>query len=104
MPFDAQRELKSPSGATLNLYVREAAGPSRGVIQVNHGLAEHAARYARFADFMAEKGFATYAHDHRGHGHTTAPDAPLGSFAAEDGYAKVIADVGAREIDQHFRT
>ena len=95
MPFDAQRELKSPTGATLNLYVREAAGPSRGVIQVNHGLAEHAARYARFADFMAEKGFATYAHDHRGHGHTTAPDAPLGSFAAEDGYAKVIADVGA---------
>ena len=94
MPFDAQRELKSPTGATLNLYVREAAGPSRGVIQVNHGLAEHAARYARFADFMAEKGFATYAHDHRGHGQTASP-ADLGFFAERDGWAKCVADLWA---------
>ena len=36
-----------------------------------------------------------YAHDHRGHGYTTAPDAPRGRFAASDGSAKVIADVDA---------
>lgn len=65
------------------------------MLQVNHGLAEHAARYARFAEFMATQGFHVYAHDHRGHGHTTAPDAPLGRFAAHDGGAKVIADVAA---------
>ena len=95
MPFDKQTSLASSTGAELNLYVREAAGHPRAVVQINHGLAEHAARYARFADFLNQRGFHVYAHDHRGHGATKAPDAPLGKFADTDGIAKVIADVDA---------
>lgn len=95
MPFDRQRVHASPTGASLNLYTRRAAAAPRGVVQINHGLAEHAARYARFADFLSANGFHTYAHDHRGHGFTTAPEAPLGSFGKPDGGAKVIADVVA---------
>lgn len=95
MPFDKQMRLASPTGADLNLYVKQAAGNPRAAIQINHGLAEHAARYARFADFLSTRGFHVYAHDHRGHGSTKAPDAPLGKFADVDGIAKVIADVDA---------
>ncbi|MFK0687275.1 alpha/beta fold hydrolase [Mesorhizobium sp. IMUNJ 23033] len=95
MPFSQQRMVKSPTGAELNLYVKHAGGHPRAVIQINHGLAEHAARYARFADFLSERGFHVYAHDHRGHGATKAPDAPLGKFADTDGGAKVVADVNA---------
>jgi alpha-beta hydrolase superfamily lysophospholipase len=95
MPFDSQTKLGSPTGATLNLYVKQALGTSRAVVQINHGLAEHAARYARFADFLSERGYHVYAHDHRGHGATKAPDAPLGTFGDVDGAAKVIADVVA---------
>ncbi|MGE3306152.1 MAG: alpha/beta fold hydrolase [Rhizobiaceae bacterium] len=95
MPFDSQRSIAAPSGASVNVYTRNAEGNARGVIQVNHGLAEHALRYARFADAMAARGFHVYAHDHRGHGRTTAPDAPPRVFAREGGRAKVIADVGA---------
>lgn len=95
MPFDSQRALPSPTGASLNLYTRRAEGPARAVVQVNHGLAEHAARYARFADALALEGFHAYAHDHRGHGFTRAPDAPQGMFAATEGMAKVIADIDA---------
>ncbi len=95
MPFDVQTSLASPTGAMLNLYTRHASGKARAVIQINHGLAEHAARYARFAGFLSDRGFHSYAHDHRGHGLTTAPDAPQGRFAARDGGAKVIADVTA---------
>ena len=76
MPFDNRRTHLSPTGARLNLYTRRAQGETRGVIQVNHGIAEHAARYQRFADAMAAHGFHNYAHDHRGHGYTEAPDAP----------------------------
>ena len=36
----------------------------------------------------ARSGFHIYAHDHRGHGLTTAPDAPLGSFGKPDGGGK----------------
>ena len=95
MPFNQQRMVRSPTGADLNLFVRQADGQPRAVVQINHGLAEHAARYARFADFLAARGFHVYVHDHRGHGATRAPDAPLGKFADEDGPAKVIADVDA---------
>ncbi|TPK89579.1 MULTISPECIES: alpha/beta hydrolase [unclassified Mesorhizobium] len=95
MPFDSKTRLASPTGADINLYVKHAEAKPRAVVQINHGLAEHAARYARFADFLSERGFHVYAHDHRGHGATKAPDAPLGKFADSDGIAKVIADVNA---------
>lgn len=95
MAFTRTIAHPSPTGATLNVHVREAEGDARGVIQVNHGLAEHAARYERFADAMAAHGFHTYAHDHRGHGRTTAPDAPLGHFGVEPVRGKVLGDVDA---------
>jgi alpha-beta hydrolase superfamily lysophospholipase len=93
MAFDNRRSLDSPTGAVLNLFAKKAAEPAHGVVQINHGLAEHAGRYARFADRLAAHGFHVYAHDHRGHGGTTAPDAPAGMFALEDGAKKMIADV-----------
>ena len=88
-------DLPSPTGATLRLYTRAAEGTPRGVVQINHGLAEHAARYARFAAALAARGFHVLAHDHRGHGATRAPDAPPGRFAATGGAASVLADVDA---------
>jgi alpha-beta hydrolase superfamily lysophospholipase len=95
MLFDIETSHASPSGATLKLYVTHAKAPPRGVIQINHGLAERAARYSRFAEAMSARGFYVYAHDHRGHGATTATDAPPRQFGDPDGAAKVIADVEA---------
>lgn len=95
MGFTDQRMLASPTGASISLYARKAAGTPRAAIQVNHGLAEHAERYARFAGAMAERGYAVYAHDHRGHGATTAPGAPRGSFGRADGGQQTILDVVA---------
>lgn len=95
MPFDRQTLFQSPTGAKINLYARRAEGRPLGVVQINHGLAEHAARYARFADFLAARGFHVYAHDHRGHGYSSAPDAPRGVFGDPDGVANLMADVAA---------
>lgn len=95
MDFDSQRKVASPTGATLNLHIALPAGPPRGAVQINHGLAEHAGRYARFARFLAARGFAVYAHDHRGHGLTVAPGAPQGSFGPEPAARNVVADVAA---------
>jgi len=94
MAFGEATKLAASSGATLHLYSREPAARPRAVVQINHGLAEHAARYGRFADALAGHGIATVAHDHRGHGRTTAPDAPARTFSTTgDGAAKVVADV-----------
>jgi len=95
MDFDSRRSVPSPTGASLNLYTALPGGPPRGVVQINHGLAEHAARYARFSRFLAARGFAAYAHDHRGHGFTSAPDAPQGSFGKVPAAGTVLADVAA---------
>lgn len=95
MPFDAKIALPSPTGAVLALRVAECAGLPRGIVQINHGLAEHAGRYAHFAAYLAERGFHVYAHDHRGHGATKAEDAALGHFGTGDTAESVLADVSA---------
>ena len=95
MEFDSTETLASPTGAALKLHVGRARAPLRGVIQVNHGLAEHGARYGRFAAALAARGFDVYVHDHRGHGGTRAPDAAQRMFAASGGADTVIADVAA---------
>jgi Lysophospholipase len=90
--FDA-RTLVTSTGARLALRVMPAAAPARGVIQINHGLAEHSQRYRRFAEALAKRGYHVYAHDHRGHGATRAPDGIARQFARERGVDKLIADV-----------
>ncbi|WLR91180.1 alpha/beta fold hydrolase [Shinella zoogloeoides] len=93
--FSEAGTLKSTSGATLALRHEPARGDARGILLLSHGLAEHSARYAAFAAHMAAEGFHVYAHDHRGHGFTTAPDAPRGQFAPCNGIGRVIADMRA---------
>ncbi|MEM9573900.1 MAG: alpha/beta hydrolase [Pseudomonadota bacterium] len=94
--FDDQFSLNSKSGAQLNVYASNANGKARGIVHINHGLAEHAVRYARFAEALSQSGFHVYAHDHRGHGYTKAPDAPQTVFShGNDGVAKVLSDCAA---------
>jgi alpha-beta hydrolase superfamily lysophospholipase len=69
----------------------EVAEP-RGVVQVAHGLAEHARRYDRFARALNAAGFLAYATDHRGHGGTIT-DTP-GDFG-DPGFPGLSADVAA---------
>ncbi|WP_049733665.1 alpha/beta fold hydrolase [Rhizobium ecuadorense] len=90
--FSETQWLAAP-GASLAYHHAEAAGPARGILLISHGLAEHSKRYRAFAEAMAARGYHVYAHDHRGHGETTAPDAPIGCFARRDGVEKVIGDV-----------
>lgn len=68
------------------------ATPARGIVQILHGLAEHAARYERFARVCTQCGYVVAAHNHRGHGETCA-DGGLGHYADDGGWGKVIGDV-----------
>ncbi|AGW42508.1 lysophospholipase [Leifsonia xyli subsp. cynodontis DSM 46306] len=46
------------------------AQETRAVIQLAHGVGEHAGRYAALAGRLAAHGYTVYADDHRGHGRT----------------------------------
>ena len=76
-------------------------GDARGVVQIAHGLAEHGARYDRFARALNAAGFFAFASDHRGHGRTGQDD--LGRFGAPgfDGLAADVAQYGAAIADAH---
>ena len=91
MAFHAET-WDSPTGATLCVRTAAPDDAPKAVIAIEHGMAEHCARYARFAEALRTAGFAAVAHDHRGHGHTQAPDAGAMRFARSKGAEKVLAD------------
>ncbi|TDK38893.1 alpha/beta hydrolase [Rhizobium deserti] len=91
--FDRLQRLQSPTGASIAYHHQPATEPERGILLISHGLAEHSRRYAAFAREMSGHGFHVYAFDHRGHGQTTVPDAPLGRFAQRQGARLVVDDV-----------
>jgi alpha-beta hydrolase superfamily lysophospholipase len=82
--------------AGVEVYVRRwlPPGPCRAIVVIVHGLAEHSARYARFAEALVARGYAVYAHDQRGHGRTAGGDENLG-WAGPDGWNGMLRDIGA---------
>lgn len=76
------------------------AGAPRAVVQICHGLAEHSARYERFASALAAAGCHVYIHDHRGHGSNIGAHAPRGMFAPKQGHIVAIGDV--RALNRHI--
>ena len=84
--------LRSSTGADLAVWSSRPDGTPKAVVHICHGMAEHVRRYERFGQALNEAGYAVVADDHRGHGETTAPDAPAGYFGTSDGWNQVLAD------------
>lgn len=99
--FTKQFTINAKSGAALNVYHEPAETTPRGIVTINHGLAEHAARYENFAKTLSAKGYHVYAHDHRGHGATKVPSTSLGTFAKTEGWQRVLDDT--LEIRNHAK-
>jgi alpha-beta hydrolase superfamily lysophospholipase len=85
--------LEAADGVGLHTYRWLPESALRATVQIVHGWAEHAARYARLAEALCEHGFAVYAHDMRGHGHTARSAAELGFFAERDGWQRSVDDI-----------
>lgn len=77
----------------LHCYQWLPAGDTKAVIQIAHGMAEHAARYAPLAAYLNAEGFAVYANDHRGHGRSIVSGQQLGHMADEDSWNKAVDDL-----------
>ncbi len=61
--------MKSFDGKEIYVHEWLVEAP-RAVVQIVHGMAEHAARYEKFARYLNGQGIAVVADDHRGHGKT----------------------------------
>ncbi len=64
-----KRSFKDDFAIEIMFYEWPVANP-KAVIQIAHGLGEHARRYDAMAATLNKAGFSVYADDHRGHGQT----------------------------------
>ena len=91
---DATRvDFESTGGVTIAAFRWDPPGEPRAIVQLTHGMGEHAQRYAHLARTLAQQGYVVYAQDHRGHGETATSDAELGRIGAE-GWDELVADIG----------
>ena len=91
-----ERYLEGADGHSIFFRYWPADNPE-GTFHINHGMAEHSARYNSFAEYLNKLGFSVYAQDHRGHGFTMS-EGEKGWFSDKDGWKKVLDD--AYSLDQ----
>ncbi|MFT4215234.1 MAG: alpha/beta hydrolase [Microbacterium sp.] len=65
-----ERSFTDADGIRIFYDVHPAAAPPRAVVQLLHGVGEHAGRYSALIASLTAAGYAVYADDHRGHGRT----------------------------------
>ncbi len=86
--------ITSTDGEVVHVYRWSGDGEPRAIVQVAHGMGEHAARYARLAEALVGAGYVVYANDHRGHGRTAGTPDRHGDFGS-GGWKGLIDDMGA---------
>ena len=86
-------DLAGTGGVDIAVYRWDPVGPPRAVVQITHGVGEHAQRYQPLVEDLLAAGYVVYGHDHRGHGNTAASAAEFG-ILGEGGWAELVADIG----------
>lgn len=79
----------APDGARLALRRTVPADPPRALVLLFHGFGDHSGRYEHVAEWLAGRGYAVWALDQRGHGHSPGPRGHISRFA------QFLADVAA---------
>ena len=87
------RTFTGIDGLELAGYVWRPEGEPKAVLQIAHGMAEHAKRYDRVARTFTDAGWLVAAHDHRGHGASIRKGDPPGHMADEGAWGKAVDDL-----------
>src|SRR6476646_8457430 len=85
--FPSEDELE------ITAYEWSPTGPLRGIVQLTHGMGEHALRYEPLAVALTARGFAVVAQDHRGHGATAGSPEQHGHLGPA-GWPGLVRDIG----------
>ena len=89
--------LSASDGHRVACY-RWPVDTPRAVIQIAHGMGEHARRYDWVARQLNDGGYSVVASDHRGHGETAGP---VRGYMGPDGWNRTLADM--YEINREIR-
>ena len=85
--------LSSDGKTQIAAYRYSCGRKPKAILQLCHGMCEYIGRYDGFAGYMAEQGYAVFAHDHLGHGGSAPSKNELGYFAEQDGDRILVEDV-----------
>ena len=72
----------------------------KAIVEIAHGMNEHKERYIDFMKFLAKNGYASFIHDHRGHGKSIKKINDLGYFY-EDNASYVVEDL--HQINEYLK-
>jgi len=95
MAIVSEYYFPSSEGSTL-IHVNQwtpTGRTVRGVVQIAHGVAEYGARYAPFAQFLCNHGYAVAANDHLGHGQSLLAGCPMVYLGEKGGWWNVVDDM-----------
>ena len=84
--------IKGRKNLQLSVMTVKDDVPTKGVVQIFHGMGEHKNRYIPFAKYLAKEGYVVIAHDHRKHGHSVEKETDLGIFVKGDVWDDIITD------------
>ena len=88
----AEFNYTSSDGLKVVCFRWDSHGPTRGVVQIAHGMGEHIGRYLETIKDLNSAGLTVYANDHRGHGRTAPDSTHLGNFG-EGGFDLLVHDM-----------
>lgn len=91
MSFTAHN-FTAHDGEKIAYYHWKAINP-KAIIQIAHGVGEHAGRYNRIASLLQENNYEVYANDHRIHGHSTKSKKHLGVYEGESYFDDAVDDM-----------
>jgi alpha-beta hydrolase superfamily lysophospholipase len=89
---ESRHSIAASDDKPIQVYKWTGPAPGRGIVQIAHGMGEHALRYRPVAHALAEAGYIVYANDHRGHGELAAKANTLGDFGPQ-GFPALVDDM-----------
>lgn len=84
--------IESFDKAKIYLYCWNDVEKPKGIVQIMHGMAEHAGRYEKFAKKLNKEGYIVFADDHRAHGKTAGDVEKLGKYDGGDLFKDTVQD------------
>jgi alpha-beta hydrolase superfamily lysophospholipase len=82
-------------GESIFYYKWKANTSSRfkGIVQISHGVGEHAGRYQRIANKLQKQGYEVYANDHRAHGRSVKSKELMGFYSGHNYFEDAVEDM-----------
>lgn len=92
MSLQTMKITSACDGLPLGVAVKMPEAEIKGVVQISHGMSEHKERYYDFMSFLADNGYISVIHDHRGHGESVKSPEDFG-YMYDDKARFIVEDL-----------